>query len=146
MSTLKFKHDPIKSFNNLMNDFLIDFPSLYGDSNSLYSGQSVPVNIRENEDGYKLDIIAPGFSRDEFKIQLEKNLLNVSIEKKAQEENKNEKQIRKEYEFQTFKRTFTIDEKIDVENIEAKYENGVLTLGLAKKTEVKPVAKQITIL
>jgi HSP20 family protein len=125
-----------------MSDFFVDFPSLYRENNATNSGQSAPANIKENEEGYKLDIIAPGFKKEDFKIHLEKNLLSISAEK---EENNNEKQIRKEYEFQTFKRTFTIDEKIDTEKIEAKYESGVLTLTLAKKAEVKAPAKQITI-
>ncbi len=71
-------------------------------------------------------------------------MLSVSVEKNTGK-NENQKKIRREYEFQTFKRTFTIDEKIVAENIEAKYENGVLTLSMAKKAEVKTVAKQITI-
>ena len=72
-------------------------------------------------------------------------MLSISAEKKVDEEDKNEKQIRREYVFQTFKRSFTIDEKIDVEKIEAKYESGVLTLNLAKKIDIKAPAKQITI-
>ena len=129
-----------------MTDFLVDFPSLFRDYNNTDSSQSVAVNISENEDNYKLDLVAPGFKKEDFKIHLEKNLLSISVEKKTEEENKNEKQIRKEYEFKTFKRTFIVDEKIDGEKIEGKYENGVLTLTLAKKVEVKVPAKQITIL
>ena len=145
MSIVKFKQYPVKSFNNLMNDFLIDFPSVLRYDNATNSGQSAPVNIKENEEEYILNVIAPGFKKEDFKINLEKNLLSISVERKVEEENKNEKQIKKEYEFQPFKRTFTIDEKINAEKIEAKYESGVLILTLAKKTEVKAPAKQITI-
>ena len=144
MSTLTFKRYPTPSFNNLMSDFLFDFPSLYRDNNAPGVSQSVPVNISEAEGGYKLDVVAPGFQKEDFTIHLEKNLLTVSAEKKVGEET-NEKHIRKEYVFKPFKRTFTIDEKIDTEKIEAKYESGVLTLNLAKKTDVKAPAKQITI-
>ena len=145
MSIVKFKHYPAKSFNNLMSDFLIDFPSLYRENNGANAGQSAPVNISENEEGYRLDVIAPGFKKEDFEINLEKNLLSISAEKKIKQEDKNEKQIRREYEFKSFKRSFTIDEKIDAEKIEAKYESGVLTLNLAKKIDVKAPAKQITI-
>ena len=145
MSIVNFKHYPAKSFNNLMSDFLVDFPSLYRENNATNSGHSAPVNIKENEESYELDIIAPGFKKEDFKIHLEKNLLSISAEKKTEEENNNEKQIRREYEFQKFKRTFTIDEKIDAEKIEAKYESGVLIVTLAKKAEVKAPTKQITI-
>jgi len=145
MSIVNFKHYPAKSFNNLMSDFLVDFPSLYREHGATNSGQSAPVNIKETEEGYELDIIAPGFKKEDFKIALEKNLLSISVERKVEEENKNEKQIKREYEFKTFKRSFTIDEQIDTEKIEAKYESGVLTLTLAKRAEVKAPTKQITI-
>jgi HSP20 family protein len=108
-------------------------------------GQVVPVNIKQNENGYVLDVIAPGFNKEDFKIHLDKNLLTISAEKQAEEENKNEKDIRKEYKYQSFKRSFTIDEKIDTEKIEAKYENGILRLNLENKEEVKKPTKQITI-
>lgn len=145
MSIVAFKHYPAKSFNNLMNDFLIDFPSLYRESKTPSVGQSAPVNIKETEENYRLDIIAPGFQKEDFKIDLEKNLLSISAERKVEEASKDEKQIRREYEFKSFKRTFTIDEKIDAEKIDAKYKSGVLTLNLAKKMDVKAPAKQITI-
>jgi len=145
MSIVKFRHYPVKSFNNLVSDFFVDFPSLYREHGATNSGQSAPVNIKETEEGYELDIIAPGFKKEDFKIALEKNLLSISVERKVEEENKNEKQIKREYEFKTFKRSFTIDEQIDTEKIEAKYESGVLTLTLAKRAEVKAPTKQITI-
>ena len=60
-------------------------------------------------------------------------------------ENKDEKQIRKEYNYRSFKRSFTVDEKVDSEKIEAKYVNGVLTLNLPRKEEVKASAKEILV-
>jgi len=57
----------------------------------------------------------------------------------------NEKQIRREYSFRSFKRSFTLDEKVDATNIEASYINGVLTLNLPKKDTVKASATKIVI-
>ena len=146
MSIVKFKHYPAsKSFNNLMDDFFPQFPSLFRDDVPAGSMQTVPVNIGKNDMGYKLEIIAPGFKKEDFTVNIENDLLTISAEKKAEEENKSEKQIRKEYKFQSFKRSFTLDEKIDTEKIEAKYDNGVLTLNLYNKAEVKAPVKQITI-
>jgi HSP20 family protein len=145
MSIVKFRHYPAKSFNNLMDDFFPQIPSLFWNEPVPNLGQMVPVNIKQNENGYVLDVIAPGFNKEDFKIHLEKNLLTISAEKQAEEENKNEKDIRKEYKYQSFKRSFTIDEKIDTEKIEAKYENGILRLNLENKEEVKKPTKQITI-
>jgi HSP20 family protein len=146
MSIVKFKHYPASdSFNNLMDDFFPNFPSLFRDGNGNNFTHSIPVNIIEREQEYEVEIVAPGFSKEDFKVNLEKNLLTISADKKAEEENKNEKHIRREYKYQSFKRSFTLNEKIDTENIGAKYENGVLTLNLRSKEEVKAPTKQITI-
>jgi len=93
-----------------------------------------------------LEVIAPGFEKEDFKINLEKNLLTISADKKSENEVKTEKHLRNEYKHQSFKRSFTIDEKINTETIDAKYVNGILTLNLPKKQEVKPTPKQINIL
>ncbi|HEX2607801.1 MAG TPA: Hsp20/alpha crystallin family protein, partial [Flavisolibacter sp.] len=77
-------------------------------------------------------------------INLEDNMLTVSVEKEQASEDQ-DKWIRKEYKFQSFKRSFSVDENINVDAIEAKYVNGVLVLNLPKKTVVKEAAKQITI-
>lgn len=146
MSLVKFRNYPTTgSFNNLVQDFFPQLPSLFRDELTSDLGHSVPVNIIETENGYKLEVVAPGFAKEDFKIKLEKNLLTIGAEKKAEEENKNEKNIRKEYKYQSFKRSFTLNEKIDTEKIEAKYENGVLTLNLWNKEEVKTPTKQIII-
>ena len=105
----------------------------------------IPVNVKETKDAYQLEVVAPGFEKNDFNINLEKNIVTVSAEKKSETENKDEKQIRKEYSYHSFKRSFTIDEKVDAEKIEAKYVNGVLTLNLPRKEEVKASAKEILV-
>ena len=134
-----------KSFNNLVDDFFNGWPSILGDDSGLNSKQFVPVNIKETENEYLLEVVAPGFKKEDFKINLDNNLLTVSVEKKEENGNSNEKNIRREYKFGSFKRSFTIDEKIDTENIAATYINGVLTLNLPRKTEVKTSTKEISI-
>ena len=128
-----------------MDDFFPQFPSLFRDDFATGTTQIAPVNIWKTENGYRFAVIAPGFAKEDFKINLEKDLLTISVEKKQEEENKNEKQLRREFQYQSFKRSFTLDEKIDTEKIEAKYENGVLTLNLSMRPEVKTPVKQITI-
>jgi HSP20 family protein len=105
----------------------------------------VPVNIKETVDGYTLEVVAPGFEKTDFKVNLDNNVLTISAEKKSEEKIENEKQIRKEYNYRSFKRSFTIDDKTDATAIEASYVNGVLRLNLPKKTEVREAAKDITI-
>lgn len=146
MSIVKFRQHPAsKSFNNLMDDFFTSFPSLYRDDNATGFNQAAPVNIKETENGYAVEVVAPGFSKEDFKISLDKNLLSIAAEKKATEEDKSEKHIRREFNYQSFKRSFTLTDKIDTEKIEAKYENGVLQLNLSNKEVVKAPVKEITI-
>jgi HSP20 family protein len=135
-----------KSFNNLMDDLFATVPSILGDDFVTPPFRSfTPVNVKETENDYVLEVVAPGFQKEDFKINLDNNTLTVSVETKEESENKNEKFIRKEFKQQSFSRSFTIDKNIDAESISAKYVNGVLTLNLAKKQEVKPSVKEISI-
>ena len=136
-----------RSFNNLMDDFLTQVPSILRDEFVIPGQkQQVPVNIRETATDYILDLVAPGMEKEDFQISLDKRILTISVEKSARaEELKEGKLIRKEYGFPSFKRSFTLDEKIDAGKIAAKYLNGVLTLNLPKQMEVKEAAKQISV-
>jgi HSP20 family protein len=147
MTHVRFNTRPTaKSFNNFVDDLFTGIPSLLRDDLSGFSGKSsVPVNIKETEQDFVLELFAPGLVKDDFKINLENNLLTISAEYKAQTENSTEKTITKEYRFQSFSRSFNLDEKIDATRISAKYLNGVLTLNLPKKAEVKEAAKQISV-
>jgi HSP20 family protein len=96
-------------------------------------------------------VVAPGFEKTDFKVNIDQDVLTVSAEKKeevkenAENAAKTDKQIRREYSFRSFKRSFTLDEKIDAGGIEAKYNNGVLTLNLPKREVVKGSAQEINI-
>jgi len=128
-----------------MDDYLPGFPSILSDSFITHNKDFVPVNIKETEKDYVLEVVAPGMEKEDFKINLDNNILTISAEKESGKEDQNEKQIRKEYKFSSFKRSFTLDEKINAENIIAKYVNGVLTLNLPKKEEVKASTKEISV-
>jgi HSP20 family protein len=132
-----------RGLNNVFDELFNSFPSTHGVDSK--SGVAAPVNISESEKGYNLDFNVPGRNKEDFKISLDKGLLTVSYEKQEQAENKDVKSIRKEFSFQSFKRSFSLDEKINAEGIEAKYENGVLKVYLPKKEEVKIAPKQISI-
>lgn len=134
-----------RSFNNLIDDFFYGIPSLLQEDSIKNFKHSVPVNIIELETGYQLEVIAPGFGKEEIKIDLDKNLLTISAEKRPEEGKNNVKNIRSEYEYKTFKRTFTVNNNIDTDKIGAAYVNGVLTVDLPKKVEVKEPVKQITV-
>ena len=92
--------------------------------------------------------MAPGFEKSDFNISVEENLLTIEgrhEQKQVQEEKDKNNWVRREFVQKAFKRSFTLDDKIETANIQASYENGVLTLNLPKKAEVKPTVKQISI-
>lgn len=142
--TLLKVNQPKRYLNGWMDEFLNDLPSAFEKTfNDEYFNPQ--VNIKETNDAYHLELSAPGRNKEDFKINLDKNLLTISSEKKSEEIREDEKQIRKEFNVQSFKRTFTVDEKIEADKIEAKYENGLLTLKLPKKEELKLAAKEISV-
>ena len=146
MTHVKFNNRPFGAFNSVVDELIGGLPVLFNDGYHSLSRQGfAPVNIKENENGYFLEVVAPGFEKTDFKVNVDNNLLTIAAEKKTEVKNETEKQIRKEYSYRSFKRSFTIDEKIDATGIEASYVNGVLALNLPKKTEVKEAAKEITI-
>ncbi len=137
------KHN-YRNFDNLFDEFLNTFPTNWGKE----TGWNVPpVNIHENNDNYNVELVAPGLKKEDFKVNLEKGLLTISYEKKFEAENsKNDHKIhREEFNVTSFKRSFTVEDKIDAEKIQAKYENGVLQILLPKKEEVKIAPKEIAI-
>ena len=144
MTLVKFNNSPANGFN-LLDNFFNELPTFFKDDFGTKAQGFIPVNVKELKDAYQLEVVAPGFEKNDFTINLDKNILTISVEKKSETENKDEKQIRREYSYHSFKRSFTIDEKVDVEKIEAKYVNGVLTLNLPRKEEVKASAKEILV-
>jgi HSP20 family protein len=147
MAYVKFSRKPFEgTFSNLVDDLFTELPVLLSSGfNNTVRKDSVPVNVKETEKSFQLDVIAPGFDKTDFKVNIEQNILTVSAEKTNEANEESDKQIRKEYIFRSFKRSFTLDEKIDATNIEASYVNGVLRLNLPKKEAVKQSATEIVI-
>ena len=146
MTQVKFQRRPFEaSLNNLVDNLLSDVPVLFKNGGGQKWHGFVPVNITETDKNYSIDVVAPGFDKADFKVNLEEDVLTISAETKDETKKEQEKEIRKEYSYRSFKRSFTLDEKIDAEAIEAKYVNGILTLNLPKKEEVKTASKDISI-
>jgi HSP20 family protein len=141
MTLVKVNNRP---FGNLFNELLNEIPVA-----ARSFGQDLlafpQTNIHETPEAYHLELNAPGRTKEDFKIQVEQGLLTVSFDKKEAAQSEDYKTIRREFEFRSFKRSFSVDDKINVDGIEAKYENGVLKLLLPKKEESKQSTKQINI-
>jgi HSP20 family protein len=105
------------------------------------------VNIIERKEDYLVSLAAPGLKKEDFKIDLEGNMLSISSEKEEENEEKDEKYTRKEYSYSSFERSFTLPDEVNKDKIDAQYKDGVLELVLPKKEEAKKMAisKQITV-
>jgi Molecular chaperone (small heat shock protein) len=150
MTHVKLSRKPFDvNLNNFVDELFTDLPGLWKNDFNKYTRQDwVPVNVKESATNYELEIVAPGFEKSDFKINVDKGLLTISGEKTATEDTgtvPDFKQVRREYSYRSFKRSFTLDEKIDATNIDARYINGVLTLNLPRKEEVKPPVTQIQV-
>lgn len=130
--------------NELLSNYLNDFAPFWGkDFETNWS--NVPVNIYEDTDAYQVELNAPGRNKEDFKVNIDNNLLTISYEKKETSEEKKLKHIRKEFQFLSFKRSFTLDEKVNSDKILAKYENGILKIFIPKKEAIKISPKQVVI-
>ena len=95
------------------------------------------ANIIENSESFQLDIAAPGLNKDDFKINLENNILTISAELEDQKREEGKNYSRKEYYYGSFSRAFTLPKTIDLDGIKADYKNGILMVTLPKKEEAK---------
>lgn len=97
------------------------------------------VNIKENAESFAVELAAPGFEKADFKIELNRNLLTISSDKKLETEtNEGEVFTKREFSYQSFSRSFTLPQIADGDRIEANYANGILTVIIPKREEAKP--------
>lgn len=142
----------LAKFSNQMPSFLDRFfeNDMFDWSNRNYSNTNTTlpaVNIKEDTEGFEVEMSVPGFEKNDFKIEFGNSLLTISSEKKIEKETKDSQQFtRREFSYQSFSRSFSLPETVDGEKIAAKYENGILFVNIPKKEEVKPKPiKQIEI-
>jgi HSP20 family protein len=120
------------------------------DNSGLSMGRMITVpavNINEDDIEFVVSLAAPGMNKNDFKIDLDGNILSISSEKEENKEEKEKKFTRKEYSYTSFNRSFTLPAEVNKEKIEARYEDGVLRLILPKNEEAKKkiMSKQITV-
>lgn len=123
----------------IFDEFMLPWNELTGDGDLLADWRNtVPaVNISEDQNNYMLSLAAPGMKKDDFKVDLEGDTLTIHAEKESEKEDSSRRFTRREYEYRSFSRSFTLPEGVDKEKIDARYENGVLQLTLTKKEEAK---------
>lgn len=107
---------------------------------------SPAVNITEDDNLFLIEVAAPGLAREDFKINLENDILTISSEQKEEKEENGRRYVRREFSFSAFKRSFQLPETIDADNIKANHSAGILRVELPKNEEALPKApRQIEI-
>jgi HSP20 family protein len=95
------------------------------------------VNIIEGKEDFRIEIAAPGLNKEDFKINLENNVLTVSSEKEEKQEQKDEKVMRREFNYYSFSRSFTLPQTVNAEKIRAAHKDGILQVIIPKREEAK---------
>ena len=104
-----------------------------------------PANILETEKAYEIQLSAPGLKKEDFKINIDRNILTISHEHQTEDTTREGKWLRNEFKPSSFKRSFTLNDKIATEGINARYTDGILAIELPKKENAQPAAQQITV-
>lgn len=134
--------------NNFFDDFftkeLFDFNS----AGFAQSGITQPsVNVKDMNDGFEIQVAAPGMKKEDFTVNLDRNVLTISSEKQTQNEEKDEDGnfSRREFNYSSFRRSFTLPEAVEQEKIEATYEDGLLKITVPKKEQSTQMLKTIEV-
>jgi HSP20 family protein len=150
MTLARLSNNTFPSFPSLIDRFFDGELMDWNRSNYSGTNSTLPaVNVKEDDNEFKIEVAAPGLKKDDFKVNYDNGRLTISSEQKNEVEEKDgDKVTRREFSYQSFQRSFTVAENvIDAEKIAANYESGILYLSLPKREEVKPKpAKQIKIL
>lgn len=144
MALVKFNEG---SNRNVLNPFSDLFESYFNDSfiSDRMVSRVPAVNISETEEDYEIEVGAPGLKKEDFKINLDKNMLNISVEKPFESTEQNKTYSKREYNYSSFVRSFALPESADNANIAAEYMDGVLKISVPKKEEAKMQPREISI-
>ena len=134
-----------RSFGNLLEDIFQNGISKVWSDEGLTDRSDAPVNIKETDKTYELQLLAPGLKKEEFKVNIDKNILNISYEHKEESTEQNDKWLRSEFKSKSFKRSFSLNDKIDNTAIAAKYNDGILYLSLPKKEQTEVSSQAISV-
>ncbi|GAB4493252.1 MAG: Hsp20/alpha crystallin family protein [Saprospiraceae bacterium] len=141
------KFQPLPSTKPLFDGFLDEFfnrniSNFLGSDAVLYQPA---VNVVETDEAFKIELAAPGFDKQDFKVNVENDYLIVMANRETKNEEQNERYTRREFSVTSFKRSFKLPETVNHDAIAAVYDKGILTVTLGKKEEAKPFVKTIQI-
>jgi len=145
MTLVKF--NPEKRNNGSLLPFSDVFDSIFNDTffNDRLTSRVPAANISETEDHFHVELAAPGLRKEDFKLNLDRNVLNVSVESRQEQTDAPKSYSKREYSYASWVRSFTLPETANTDHIEAAYTDGVLKIDIAKREEAKAVRRQIEI-
>ena len=121
----------------MFSDFF-DIDRFFGNRWTRHFENTLPaVNIRETGKAFMVEFAAPGFTKEDFRIHVENNVINVTAEKEKSKEEEHERYTRKEFSYNSFSRSFTLPQTVNTGDIIAGYRDGILVLDIPKKEEAK---------
>jgi HSP20 family protein len=121
-----------------------DADSIFDDDFFEDHSQIPAMNIKEHKQNFEIEVAVPGFTKEDFEVSIEGNILNISGEASNKEEETEEDYTRQEFNYRSFERSLTLPETIDLgQDIKASYENGILKLNLFKKELTKEIPKKV---
>ncbi|NOR33789.1 MAG: Hsp20 family protein [Bacteroidales bacterium] len=104
------------------------------------------LNVSEDEKGYTIELAVPGIAKDDFNLEIENDVLTISTEQKENNDEQKQNFLRREFNYQSFKRSFQLPETIDQEQIKANCKAGILVLSLPKmEEEIQKAPRQIEV-
>ena len=136
--------NPIREMDDFFNR-INDFSKVAGNENLATSDWMPPVDIRESDKSYSIDIELPAVAAEDVNVSVKDGLLTVTGERKAEKETEDKKVHRVERQYGKFTRSFRLPEDADEEKIDAKSKDGVLYLTIDKREEVKPRSIQVKV-
>lgn len=129
---------------------LSDFPTFFSDffndswfdSNREWMAKVPSSNIKEQDDAFIIEMAVPGLQKDDFHIHVDNGVLTVSSEAEHQNSENEDNYRRREYNYQSFSRSFTLPESVKAEDIQATYQDGLLMLNIPKKESLQKLPKK----
>lgn len=146
MTLVKFRNgSALSPFSTISRPF--NFPSFFSDTlERLWPDEEISwmpsVNIRERVEDFKIDLAVPGMNKKDFNVEVEEGVLTITGERKEENVENNEKLTRREFHYGSFKRTFSLPESANPDKITANYNDGILSLTIGKREELKSKPKK----
>ncbi len=137
MSLLELKNKKRRPFSDLLFTDFFDTDNFFRDGLWSKPIDEPSLNIVETDDEFEVELAAPGLSKNDFEVTIDDGYLNISTEKSESKEEKDKNYTRKEFSYNSFKRSLLLPESVEQDEVKATYKNGILKFNLAKKESAK---------